>query len=205
MHSALPLLVFRFGLLRASEEIRKGGFLFRSDCRAASKRKVTSTGRNEKVANSSEDFAAELLIPIAAFAAVIFVIQKILGWLWRSIVPYAIPILWISGILFALGVLCFILFKRAGMNRQAWKSLIFSLWCLGSLGVVVYCGNDDKLPWALNIVDSTSWVLEHPVVVGVCIVVMLILAVTIPIHGLGPERSNVKREFIRGLEDGYER
>ena len=154
------------------------------------------------MANSAEEFAAELLIPIAAFAAVIFFIQKILEWIWKSIVPYAIPILWISGILFTLGVLCFILFKRAGMNRQAWKSLIFSLWCLGAFGVVVYCGNDDKLPWALNIVDSTSWVIDHPVITGISIVVMLTLAVTIPIPGLDPVRSNAKSEFMRGFEDG---
>ncbi len=158
------------------------------------------------MAQSSEDFAAELLakllFPIVAVAAVIFFVQKILEWVWKSIVPYAIPILWISGILFVLGMLCFIVFKRAGTNQQAWKSLIFSIWCLGTFGVVVYCGNDDKLPWARNIVDSTSWVIEHPVITGVCVVVMLILAVTIPLPGLGPVRSNAKSEFMRGFEDG---
>lgn len=155
------------------------------------------------MAKSAEDFAAELLIPIAAIAAVIFFIQKILEWIWNAVVPYAVPVLWGVGVLSALGGVCFILFARAGMGRSALKSFVFMLSCLGIFGVVVYCGNNDRLPWAQTIVDSMSWIVEHPIISCVTIGVLLVLAVTIPIPGFGPAWLNkAKREFMRGVEAG---
>ena len=155
------------------------------------------------MAKSAEDFAAELLIPIAAIAAVIFFIQKILEWIWKAVVPYAIPVLWGVGVLSALGVVCFIIFARAGMVRSALKAFVFMLSCLGIFGVLVYCGNNDGLPWAQTIVDSMSWIVERPIISCVTVGVFLVLAVTIPIPGFGPVWLNkAKHEFMRGVEDG---
>lgn len=154
------------------------------------------------MAKSAEDFAAELLIPIAAIAAVVFFIQKIIEWIWKSIAPHAIPILWGAGMLFVIGIACFILFMRAGKNRVAWKSFAFALWCAGIFGIVVYGGKSDGMPWARQIVESTSWVIEHPVITCIAVVVFLILAVTIPVPGLGRSRSTANSEFMRGFEDG---
>lgn len=154
------------------------------------------------MAKSTEEFMAELLIPIAAIGVVFFFVQKILEWIWKSIAPYAIPILWVAGILFTLGIVFFILFKRAGMNRSAWKSLSFTFFCFGVFGVVVYCGYNDELQWAQTIVDSMSWIIKHPIITGISVVVFLILAVTVPIPGLGPVRSTIKSEFMRGMEEG---
>ena len=133
------------------------------------------------MAKSAEDFAAELLVPIAAIAAVIFFIQKILEWIWKLVVPYAVPVLWGVGVLSLLGVVCFIIFARAGMVRYALKSFVFMLGCLGIFGVVVYCGNTDRLPWAQAIVDSMRCIVEHPIIS--CAI-------------------EAKREFLRGVEDG---
>ena len=155
------------------------------------------------MAKSAEEFAAGLLIPIAALAAVIFFIQKILEWIWRSVAPYAVSVLWGVVVLFALGVVCFILFARAGMVRSALKSFVFSLCCLGISGVIVYCGNSDGLSWARAIVDSMCWIVEHPIISCVTIGVLLVFAVTIPIPGFGPAWLNkAKREFMRGVEAG---
>ena len=155
------------------------------------------------MAKSAEDFAAELLIPIAAIAAVIFFIQKILEWIWKAVVPHAVPILWGVGVLSALGVVCFIIFARAGMVRSALKAFVFMLSCLGIFGVLVYCGNNDGLPWAQTIVDSMSWIVERPIISCVTVGVFLVLAVTIPIPGFGPVWLNkAKHEFMRVVEDG---
>lgn len=155
------------------------------------------------MAKSAEDFAAELLIPIAAIAAVIFFIQKILEWIWKLVVPYAVPVLWGVGVLSSLGVVFFIIFARAGMVRYALKSFVFMLGCLGIFGVVVYCGNTDRLPWAQAIVDSMRCILEHPIISCAIVGAFLVLAVVIPIPGLGPVWLNkAKREFLRGVEDG---
>lgn len=155
------------------------------------------------MAKSTEDFAAAILVPIAATATVIFFIQKILACIWKSVVLYAVPILWGVGVLLALGVVCFIIFARAGMVRSALKSFVFMLGCLGMFGVVVYCGNNDGLPWARVIVDSMRWILEHPTISCVIVGVFLVLAVVIPIPGFGPVwLNNAKREFMRGVEDG---
>ena len=154
------------------------------------------------MAETAEEFAIKLMAPLAAIAIVLFFIRKILGWVWISIVPYAIPVLWVLGILFALGVFCFIFFMRAGMNRFGWKMLVFSLECLGAFGVVVYCGNDDKLPWARRIVDSMSWAIDHPVIVGIGIIAFLTLAVTLPLPGLGHSRCIANSDFMRGFEEG---
>lgn len=51
------------------------------------------------MADTAEEMAAKLLIPVAAVAVVVFFIQKILGWVWNSISPYAVPILWVAGLL----------------------------------------------------------------------------------------------------------
>ena len=154
------------------------------------------------MAKSMEDLAAEILIPIGAIAVVVFFIQKIVEWIWMSIAPYAIPILWSTGILFLVGIVCFILFMRAGMNRAAWKAFAFAIWCAGAFGIVVYGGKSDGSPWARQIVESTSWVIEHPVFACIAVVVFLILAVTIPIPGLGHSRSTANSEFMRGFENG---
>ena len=157
------------------------------------------------MAKSAEEFAAELLIPIAAIAAVIFFIQKILEWIWKSVAPYAVSVLWGVSVLFAFGVVCFILFARAGMVRFALKSFVFSLCCFGIFGVIVYCGNSDGLSWALTIVDSVRWIMEHPIISCAIVGAFLVLAVTIPIPGFGPAWLNkAKREFVRGVEDGIE-
>ena len=155
------------------------------------------------MAKSAEEFAAELLIPIAAIGVVIFFIQKILEWIWKSVAPYAVSVLWGVGGLFTLGVVCFILFTRAGMVRSALKSFVFSLCCFGIFGVIVYCGNNDRLSWAQAIVDSMYWIIEHPIISCVIVGVFLVLAVTIPIPGFGPVWLNkAKREFMCGVEDG---
>ena len=99
-------------------------------------------------------------------------------------------------------LICFVLFMRAGMHRSALKSLVFSLFWLGMFGIIVYCGNSDKQPWALKIVSSMSWVIAHPVISGVIAFVVLILAVIIPIVGFGRVWSAGKREFMLGFESG---
>ena len=155
------------------------------------------------MAKSIEDFAAELMVPIAAIAVVIFFIQKIIECIWKAVVPYAVPVLWGVGALLVLGVVCFIIFARAGMVRSALKSCIFMLSCLGIFGVVVYCGSKDGLPWAQAIVDLMRWIIEHPIFSCVIVGVFLVLAVTIPIPGFGPVWFNKARsEFMRGVEDG---
>lgn len=146
------------------------------------------------MANNAEELAQELLFPIFGYALMIVLFLKFLEWILKTIIlPHAIPILWTLGMLLALGIICFVCFKRAGNNREACKSLILSVCCAVAFGGVVYFGYDDKLLWACKIVDSTSWVIEHPVIAGVCIVVMLILAVTIPIPGLGPVRRKARK------------
>ena len=154
------------------------------------------------MAKTAEEFAAGLLIPIAAIAVVVFFIQKILEWIWETVAPHAIPILWGSGILFAVGIVCFVLLMRAGASRAAWKALVFALWCFIAFGAVVYCGNNEKLPWARQIMESTSWVIAHPLVTGIVVIVLLILAVTLPLPGLGRSLCFSKSEFRRGFEDG---
>lgn len=155
------------------------------------------------MAKSLEDFAGELLLPIAAIAAVIFFIQKILEWIWKSVVQYAVPVLWGVGVILALGIVCFIIFARAGMVKSALKSFVFMLGSFAILGVVVHCGNNDGLPWAHAIVDSMRWILEHPIISCVTVGVLLAFAVAIPIPGFGPVWLNkAKREFMRGVEDG---
>jgi hypothetical protein len=47
------------------------------------------------------------------------------------------------------------------------------------------------------------WILEHPIIACVIVVVFLVIAVSIPIPGFGPVwHSKAKREFMRGVEDG---
>ena len=154
------------------------------------------------MAKTAEEFAAELMIPIAAIVAVIFFIQKILEWIWGAIAPHAIPILWGSGILFAVGIVCFVLLMRAGSSRAAWKALVFAFFCFAAFYIVVYAGNDEKQPWARQIIETTSWVRDHPIITGVAVIVLLVLAVTLPLPGLGRSRCFANSEFMRGFEDG---
>lgn len=155
------------------------------------------------MAKTAEDFASELLMPIFAIGVGIFFLQKILQWAWEVAAPHAIPILWVTGVLFLIGIICFVLFMRTGLYRKASKSFVFSLGCLGVFGLVVYYGSNDKLLWAQQIIESIHWIIENPIVTCIIIFVILILAVTIPIPGWGPVWMNkVKSEFQRGMEEG---
>lgn len=154
------------------------------------------------MAETAEDFVMKLFTPIVAIASVVFFIQKIIEWIWRAIVPHAIPILWGAGILFALGIACFVLLMRAGSNRAAWKALVFSLWCFAVFGAVVYGGNNEKLPWARQILESASWTIDHPIITGIVVIIILILAVMLPLPILGRSRCFANSEFMRGFEEG---
>lgn len=143
------------------------------------------------MAETIEEFIGrKLLVPIAAVGAVVLFIGKVLGWIWGVILSFGVPILCITGILF----LCFWVIMFFSMRKRKYGEvggcLVLVFISGGVFSAVLAGGYHEKFPWAQRIVDTIGWAGEHPVLFGIGVVIVPILAGFLSTLWTGPLPNN---------------
>ena len=148
-----------------------------------------------------EFFQRKILVPIGAIGVAIFLIGKVLGWIWGAILSVGIPILWITGILF----FCFWVMMFFSMRKRKYGEvggcLVLVFISGGVFSAVLAGGCHEKLPWAQRIVDAIGWAGEHPVLFGIGVVIVPILAGLLLSSGTDSSSNNGDQYSSCGTED----